>query len=93
MRYGRIPEQIAAVGDRVRIIDAEYCEFGHNRNMDAYVGMEAVVTQYKWDDFSGRYAYILDIDNGEYSWCNRCIERIEDVDIEESDANVTDLFA
>lgn len=81
MRYGRIPEPIAEVGDRVRIIDAEHCAFGHNRNMDAYVGMEAVVTQREWEGIIGQHIYVLDIDNGEHSWCNKCIERIEDVDI------------
>lgn len=68
------------------------CAFGHNRNMDAYVGMEAVVTEREWEDISGQYVYNLDIDKGYYHWCKKCIERIEDVDIEESDANVTDLF-
>lgn len=92
MRYRRIPEPIAAVGDRVRVIDVKNCTFGYNRNMLMYIGMEAVVTKCRWSSESAEHLYCLDIDNGNYHWCRKCIERIEDVDIEESDADVTDLF-
>ena len=38
------------------------------------------------------YAYFLDVDNMRYAWCDKCIARIDDTEIEESDVSVDILF-
>ena len=92
MIHRKYPAPIAAIGDRVRIIDTKNCAFGHNPNMDNYIGMEAIVKKQSWQSFKGAHEYKLDVDGGKYYWCEKCIELLEDVDIAESDASVTDLF-
>lgn len=84
--------QIAQVGDTVTIIKANDCRFGYNSLMKRYIGQEAIVKRVSWMDGEKGYAYFLDVDNMQYAWCDRCIVRIDDTEIEESDVSIDILF-
>lgn len=84
--------QIAQVGDAVTIIKANGCRFGYNRLMKGYIGQEAIVKSVNWMSGAKGYAYFLDIDNMQFAWCDKCIVRIDDAEIEESDVSVDILF-
>lgn len=84
--------QIAQVGDAVTIIKANDCRFGYNRLMKGYIGQEAIVKSVSWMSGAKGYAYFLDVDNMQYAWCDKCIARIDDTEIEESDVSVDILF-
>lgn len=86
--------KIAEVGDAVTIIKANECRFGYNRHMKNYIGQEAIVKSVRW--MSGvnvnAYAYFLDIDGNQFAWCDKCIVRVDNTEIEESDVPVGILF-
>lgn len=84
--------QIAQVGDTVTIIKANDCRFGYNRLMEGYIGQEAIVKSVRWMSGAKGYAYFLDVDNMQYAWCDKCIARIDDTEMEESDVSVDILF-
>lgn len=84
--------QIAQVGDTVTIIKASDCRFGYNHLMKCYIGQEAIVKSVRWMSGAKGYAYFLDVDNMRYAWCDKCIARIDDTEIEESDVSVDILF-
>lgn len=70
------------VGDRVLITEgACECAFGFVHDMSSYIGREAEITQAEADVLvrAGVCAnrYRIDIDVGEWSWCDSCLEPIE----------------
>lgn len=83
---------IANVGDVVTIVEATGCRFGYDRPMSRFIGLEAFVTGIRWSSSVGSYVYILNVDEGRYMWCDKCIVRIDDTEIEESDVSIDILF-
>lgn len=79
-------------GDIVRVVDEPYesCPFDWIDVMDECCGKTAAITSVSWAAGYATYAYGIDIDEYDCSWCENCF--VEDSEIEESEANVADLF-
>lgn len=70
------------VGDLVKVTRGVHkCAFGYVSEMGDYIGQEAEITSVAADVpvRSGARAnrYRIDIDDGEWSWCDACLEPVE----------------
>lgn len=83
------------VGDFVKIVEKPYvgCPFGWVREMNEFRGREARITDVSRNTNSTNDAYYIDIDHHSYAWCFNCFEHEPDPDIDESDKDLTALFA
>lgn len=82
------------VGDLVKVTRGVYkCAFGYVSDMGDYIGQEAEITSVVADvpvrtgERTNRYR--IDIDDGEWSWCDDCLEPVE---TKESKAEAERLF-
>ena len=83
---------IVNIGEEVIIVSsANKCIYGCNSYMKKLIGCTAVVTNISWDTSNLTYEYRLDIDQGRYMWCDKCIEAAG-TDIEESDIGIETLL-
>lgn len=90
---GRKRNPVYCIGDAVRVVDKPYvdCPFSWVDAMDDFCGREAKVLDTIWFESHERYGYIIDIDDGEHTWCAKCLDGVHP-DIEESDANISILL-
>lgn len=86
------------VGDRVRVVDTPYfdCKFGWDDDdsisMTSFCGMEATIMSIEHYKYHVADGYEIDIDDGRYTWCDGCFTSAEDIDLIESDMDVTFLL-
>lgn len=70
------------IGDLVIVSRDVYdCAFGYVSEMGDYIGQEAEITSVTVDVpvrvGARANRYLIDIDDGEWSWCDACLEPVE----------------
>lgn len=83
------------IGDTVRIVEEPYdsCPFDWISAMDEYCGMSAIITDARYVQWANTWAYTIDIDESDCSWCEGCFVGLEgSPELEESDTDIESLF-
>lgn len=82
------------IGDHVRIVDEPYedCPHGWVSPMTHYCGRDAIITGVYAGTYEERDSYYLDVDDGYCSWCMNCFVLEPEVDIKESDKDISFLL-
>lgn len=85
------PEPKYHVGDIVTITEFTDCPFGWDDwGMDDFVDEEATITHIAWNADHRTYEYYVDVDDGDYMWCENCF--VPAPDIAESEMSIESLF-